>query len=166
MYEDGQQNEYQGRTPLADVVRGMYLDTEPCIQKTVCFMTKCLISMLPILMFCGECAANPEASAPAHPHRGHRWVRNHPYTIMGLTRMAPKPFDIKQYRAAGFTSLLTWEPSSYDVLLPQAAAEGLPWHLHLEHWGEEFANRPDSSEQTLGEGPATTRQRRKPGTLA
>ena len=85
-------------------------------------------------------------------HRGHRWVRNHPYTIMGLVRAVPKPFDIKQYRAAKFTSLLTWEEGSYDVLLPQVAADGLPWHLHLDHWGEQFANKPDSSEQTLLEG--------------
>ena len=84
--------------------------------------------------------------------RGHRWVRSHPYTIMGLTRVVPKPFDIEQYRNAGFTSLLPWEPGTYDVLLPQAAAAGLPWHMHLEHWGEEYANRPDTNEQTLRKG--------------
>ena len=84
--------------------------------------------------------------------RGHRWVRSHPYTIMGLTRVVPKPFDIEQYRDAGFTSLLPWEPGTYDVLLPQAAAAGLPWHMHLEHWGEEYANRPDTTEQTLRKG--------------
>jgi hypothetical protein len=116
-------------------------------------MVNCLITAISVLLFCAACAAHPEPSAPApHPHRGHRWVRSHPYTIMGLTRTVPMPFDIKQYRAAGFTSLLAWEPSSYDVLLPQAAADGLPWHLHLEHWGEEYANRPNSTEQTLREG--------------
>ena len=111
-----------------------------------------VISMGTVLLLCAACMAESETSAPAHPHRGHHWVRTHPYTIMGLTRMVPRPFNIEQYRAAGFTSLLTWEPGTYDVLLPQAAADGLPWHLHLEHWGEEYANRPDSSEQTLGEG--------------
>ena len=116
-------------------------------------MAKILITIISILLFCAECAANPEPSATApHPHRGHRWVRNHPYTIMGLTRMVPRPFNIEQYRAAGFSSLLTWEEGSYDVLLPQVAADGLPWHLHLEHWGEQFANRPDSSEESLLEG--------------
>lgn len=116
-------------------------------------MIKCLTSAISVLLSCAACAAHPEPSAPApHPHRGHRWVRSHPYTIMGLTRTVPRPFNIRQYRAAGFTSLLTWEPSTYNVLLPQAAANGLPWHLHLEHWGEEYANRPNSTEQTLREG--------------
>ena len=116
-------------------------------------MVKCLLLAISVLLACSADAASPEPSAPApHPHRGHRWVRSHPYTIMGLVRAVPKPFDIKQYRAAKFTSLLTWEEGSYDVLLPEGAADGLPWHLHLEHWGEQFANRPDSSEQTLLEG--------------
>ena len=114
---------------------------------------KRLVMAISVLLFVAGCAAHAEPSAQAaHPHRGHRWVRSHPYTIIGLTRMVPKPFDIKQYRDAGFTALLTWEPGSYDVLLPQAAADGIPWHLHLEHWGEEYANRPDTSEQTLRNG--------------
>ena len=84
--------------------------------------------------------------------RGHQWVRSHPYTIIGLTRMTPQPFNIKQYRGAGFSALLTWEPGTYDVLLPLAAADSLPWHLHLEHWGEEFANKPGDTNTTLVEG--------------
>ncbi len=102
------------------------------------------------LAFCAVCVAHPESDE--HPHRGHRWVRSHPFTIMGLTRMVPQPFNIKQYRAAGFSALLTWEPGSYDVLLPLAAADGLPWHLKLEHWGEEYANKQGVTYKTLAEG--------------
>ena len=84
--------------------------------------------------------------------RGHRWVRSHPFTIMGLTSMNPQPFDSKQYRAAGFSALLTWDPGTYDVLLPLAAADGLPWHLHLDEWGGKYANEKGTTLKTLAEG--------------
>ena len=104
----------------------------------------------------GGCNAGRMVSTPASAQgqlgRGHQWVRSHPYTIMGLTRAVPQPFDIKQYRGAGFSALLTWEPGSYDTLLPLAASDGLPWHLHLEHWGEEFSNKQGTTNTTLVEG--------------
>ena len=85
-------------------------------------------------------------------HRGHRWVRSHQFTIAGLVRMYPKPFNVKQYREAGFGSVLTWEKGTFDELLPVVSAAGLPFHLHLEHWGGEATNRPDSNGETLGQG--------------
>lgn len=83
--------------------------------------------------------------------RGHRWVRSHPFTIMGLTRMAPKPFDAEEYRRAGFTALLAWEPGSYGEILPVASAHKLPYHVHLEKWGDAQANSKNANEQTLRE---------------
>ncbi len=85
-------------------------------------------------------------------HRGHRWVRSHPFTLMGLVRMHPQPFDMAQYRGAEFNALLAWEPGSFDKLVPLAAADGMPYHIHLEKKGEATAARKDSTEQSLREG--------------
>ena len=84
-------------------------------------------------------------------HRGHRWVRTHPFTIMALVRMVPKPFNMAQYRAAGFETFLAWEPGTYDELLPLVSADGMPFHVNLEKWGTEQAGGPDSTEETLGQ---------------
>ncbi len=96
----------------------------------------CLISTL---LLCSICLANTDSQT--HPHRGHRWVRSHPYTIMGLVRGHPNPFDIEKYRAAGFNALLPWESSSFDQILPMAAQAGVPFHVHLEKWGEAVDKR-------------------------
>lgn len=82
-------------------------------------------------------------------HRGHSWVRSHPFTLMGLVRMVPKPFDMAQYRAAGFQTLLAWEHGSYDQLLPLVAADRMPFHVNLEKWGTELAGAADSTEESL-----------------
>ncbi len=50
--------------------------------------------------------------------RGHAWVRRHPFTIMGLVRGYPRPFDLTQYRQAGFSALLAWEPGSPGMETP------------------------------------------------
>ena len=95
-----------------------------------------------------------ETLSPAGPptmQRGHRWVRSHPFTIMGLTRMTPRPFDADQYREANMSALLAWEPSTFDELLPIASANRLPYHLYLDHWGDEQTNREGASEQSLRE---------------
>ena len=90
----------------------------------------------------------PQANAAG---RGHQWVRSHPFQIMGLVRMHPQPFDIKQYRDAGFSSLLAWEPGTFDEILPIASADGMPYHAHIEHWGEKETNKRNCDEQTLRE---------------
>ena len=69
-------------------------------------------------------------------HRGHKWVRSHPFTIMGLTRMHPSPFDIDQYRGAGFNVLLAWEPGTFDKLLPIASADKMPYQVDIGRWGD------------------------------
>jgi len=81
--------------------------------------------------------------------RGHAWVRQHPFTLMGLVRNYPRPFDEPLYRRAGFTSLLAWEPSSYDELIPKVAAAKMPFHIHLEHWGGDKVNRKGVTEDIL-----------------
>ena len=96
----------------------------------------CLISTL---LLCSICLANTDSQT--HPHRGHRWVRSHPYTIMGLVRGHPNPIDIEKYRAAGFNALLPWESSSFDQILPMAAQAGVQFHVHLEKWGEAVDKR-------------------------
>ena len=89
-------------------------------------------------------------SGPRQPQqRGHAWVRRHPFTLMGLVRAYPRPFDLAQYRQAGFTALLAWEPGSYQQLLPAVAAGQMPFAVHLEHWGEAEVNRRDTTEETL-----------------
>ena len=101
------------------------------------------------LLVCAS-SLGQSATGPARPpHRGHQWVRSHPFTIMGLVRTVPRPFDVEQYRAAGFSSLLAWEPSSYERLLPAVSRGQMPFHVHLEHWGGEETNHRDTTEETL-----------------
>ena len=86
--------------------------------------------------------------------RGQQWVRSHPFTIMGLVRTHPRPFDLEQYRRAGFNALLAWEPGSFDYVLPMAAAAGVPFHVNLtskDRWGHDTTNRPDSTDRSLRE---------------
>ncbi len=68
---------------------------------------------------------------------------------MGLVRAYPKPFDVAQYRQAGFSALLAWEPGTYDDLLPTVAKERMPFIVHLEHWGGEETNRKGTTEESL-----------------
>ena len=101
--------------------------------------------------------ANQTRSLQAHMsamHRGHKWIRSHPFTIMGLTRMTPKPFEIDKYRGAGFNTLLAWEPGTFEQILPIASANQMPYHVNFERWGDEQTNRSDSNEQTLREALA------------
>ena len=65
---------------------------------------------------------------------------------MGLVRGYPKPFNVAQSREAGFSALLSWEPSTYDELLPSVAEERMPFIVHLEHWGGEETNRKGTTE--------------------
>ncbi|MCC6679899.1 MAG: hypothetical protein IT445_03255 [Phycisphaeraceae bacterium] len=59
--------------------------------------------------------------------RGQKWVRSHPFTIMGVS-LVERPFDVELYRNAGFTSLLVWE--SQEEVLRAASDAGLPWHMN------------------------------------
>ncbi|MCC6679901.1 MAG: hypothetical protein IT445_03265 [Phycisphaeraceae bacterium] len=61
--------------------------------------------------------------------RGQQWVRSHPFTIMGLSIVEERPFNIDLYRNAGFSSLLMWKPR--EGTLRAASDAGLPWHEHL-----------------------------------
>ena len=116
-------------------------------------MLKSLLISFLALLCCGCMhAMSPTASATAPPqHRGHQWVRAHPFTIMGLTRQFPKPFVPETYRGAGFDVLLAWEPSQFDELLPMAAENDLPYHVQLGKWGDKKTNTRDANEKTLGE---------------
>ncbi len=93
---------------------------------------------------------SPSLASSRRPlHRGHAWVRKHPFTLMGLVRNYPRPFDAPLYRRAGFTSLLAWEPGSYKELLPAVSAAKIPFHVHLEHWGGDQVNKAGVTEDIL-----------------
>ena len=97
---------------------------------------------------CSTLRVVPEPATPAtddHPHRGHRWVRSHPFTIAGLVRNVPQPFDLEQYLAVGFSSVLAWEVNNYEKLLPRISAAGAPYMLNLQKMGDKEANKKGSS---------------------
>ena len=113
-------------------------------------MRSCTICLF-VTFLCALSHAQIQSGPPRAPQRGHAWVRQHPFTIMGLVRAYPKPFDVAQYREAGFSTLLAWEPGSYEDLLTTVARDRMPFHVHLEHWGGAETNRKDTSEESLRE---------------
>lgn len=102
-----------------------------------------------LLIVSSSAFAESDLATPCLNQRGHRWIRAHPFTIVGLVRMTPKPFDAEQYKAAGFSALLAWEPGTFDKILPIASAHQLPYHLELGRWGDEESNRDSSNYNTL-----------------
>ena len=56
---------------------------------------------------------------------GTQWIRNHPFSLMGLTGSSTW-FDADEYKAAELNTFLCWD--SVDQLLPIAVAGQLPWH--------------------------------------
>jgi len=106
-----------------------------------------LIACVLTLATCGTAIGADPVAVPRH--RGHQWVRSHPFTLMGIVRMTPKPFDPHQYRDAGFNALLAWEEGTFDELLPTTAQTSMPFHVNLSKWGDELTDRADSNEQTL-----------------
>ena len=88
--------------------------------------SKLLLSALILHMVCTQSA--PLAAKDVALGRGHRWVRSHPFTTMGLT-ILPKAFNARQYREANMSTLLAWKAK--DGLLQKAVKEGLPWQLHI-----------------------------------
>ena len=56
---------------------------------------------------------------------GTRWVRSHPYTLMGLC-LNNEEHNVEQYMAAGFNHMLAWRPWRPGILTPTAAC-GLTW---------------------------------------
>ena len=114
---------------------------------------------------CSTLRVVPEPATPAtddHPHRGHRWVRSHPFTIAGLVRNVPQPFDLEQYLAVGFSSVLAWEVNNYEKLLPRISAAGAPYMLNLQKMGDKEANKKGSNTETMAEG---LRELDRPGAL-
>ena len=102
-----------------------------------------------ILAIITSASAQAQSGPPRATQRGHAWVRSHPYTIMGLVRNYPSPFNLKQYRGAGFNALLAWEPGSYSKLLPKVAKNRMPFFVHLEHWGGKLTNNSKATEGSL-----------------
>jgi len=108
-----------------------------------------IISLMVLCMVSVTQAAAELTDSGKSGDRGYRWVRSHPFTIMGLTRMTPEPFVPERYRGAGLNTLLAWESGTFDKILPIASADRLPYHLNLGKWGDEETNRDSSNEQTL-----------------
>ena len=109
-----------------------------------------LLSTLVVLASITGCAPASEdpagepaiADAPsARPADfGKRWVRSHPYTLMGLC-INREPHNVEDYVAAGFNHMLAWRPWRPGVMEPTAAA-GLTWFGHLEWVGQSKGVRP------------------------
>jgi hypothetical protein len=80
--------------------------------------------------------------SPAHGERpadfGQRWVRQHPFTLMGLQQWA-KDFDAAEHHAANMSSVLAWwaDGNGKQIAVP-ASAGNFPWHaLIVDGEGDE-----------------------------
>ncbi|MAE64759.1 MAG: hypothetical protein CMJ18_10875 [Phycisphaeraceae bacterium] len=56
---------------------------------------------------------------------GRRWVRSHPYTLMGLC-LNDETHDFLLYKAAGFNHVLAWKPWR-EALMEPMAGHNLTW---------------------------------------
>lgn len=77
-----------------------------------------LLAPVALLMLAGCSSARPADF-------GKRWVRAHPYTLMGLC-LNDEPHDIPEYVGAGFEHMLAWRPWRVGVMQP-TADYGLTW---------------------------------------
>ncbi|MFC1655004.1 hypothetical protein ACFL2F_04280, partial [Myxococcota bacterium] len=78
---------------------------------------------------------------------GNQWVREHPFTLMGLN-IRPASLDVLEYTGAGFNTLLAWEEIQQQAEI--SAQGGLTWHAHVRP-----ANQgPDAYLQGLVDGAA------------
>ncbi len=69
---------------------------------------------------------------------GQRWVRNHPFTLMGL-QQSPQKFDAAEHHAANMSSVLVWwaDGNGKQIAAP-ASAGNFPWHaLIVDGEGDE-----------------------------
>ena len=80
--------------------------------------------------------------APAFAQRpadfGQQWVRQHPFTLMGL-QQSPQKFDVAEHRAANMSSVLVWwaDGNGKQIAAPASAGD-MPWHaLIVDGEGDE-----------------------------
>jgi hypothetical protein len=69
---------------------------------------------------------NPEL--PRAANFGKRWVRTHPFTVMGAAQGGTPPFSAAQYSGAGLTTVFA---NAVHAPAEIGAAAGLPWHHHI-----------------------------------
>ncbi len=81
-------------------------------------------------------------AAPASAERpvdfGQRWVRQHPFTLMGL-QQSPQKFDVAEHKAANMSSVLVWwaDGNGKQIAAPASAGD-MPWHaLIVDGEGDE-----------------------------
>ena len=87
------------------------------------------VSLLFLLLVATGVAIQPAPAAGPRPKDfGTRWVRSHPFTIMGLTQRPEAVADDK-YARAGFGTMLAWK--RWPGLLESAVHQGIPWHIYL-----------------------------------
>ncbi len=72
-------------------------------------------------------ATSPAGATPPNGF-GNQWVRDHPFTLMGLNIFAAN-LEVSEYNGAGFTTLLAWEEIGQQTAT--AAAGGLTWYAHI-----------------------------------
>ena len=83
----------------------------------------------------GAALLSPAGGATGRPADfGKRWVRAHPYTLMGLC-LTSDEHDVEQYMAAGFTHMLAWKGWRPGILTPTVARQltwfgNIPWIDH------------------------------------
>lgn len=76
----------------------------------------------------GRCLADEDAKKQMTLSRGKKWLRANPFWIGALTQN-DDIFDVNDYKGAGMTHLLAWDPK--PNMLRQSSDDGLPIHYHL-----------------------------------
>ena len=88
--------------------------------------------MRSLLLTVGLVAALASCAWGTSPERpadfGKRWVRSHPFTLMGLVLRGEGVADDK-YVEAGFNTMLIWK--GREGIFEGAVRMGLSWHFHL-----------------------------------
>ena len=96
-------------------------------------MTRLALSAIVSLTLLSQAA--PAADPTARPADfGKRWVRSHPYTLMGLC-INREQRDIGLYTKAGFNHMLAWRPWREGIMKPTVAAK-LTWFGNLAWVGQ------------------------------
>jgi hypothetical protein len=101
-----------------------------------------------VLLLSSLLIAVPARATPASGF-GNGWVRDHPFTLMGLNIFAAN-LDVGEYADAGFNTLLAWEETAQQTSI--AASGGLTWHAHIRP----AAQGPDVHLQNLVHGAAAS----------
>ncbi len=96
---------------------------------------------------------------------GKRWVRSHPFTIMGLTQR-PGAVQDDRYAQAGLNTMLAWK--RWEKLAVAALRMGIPYHTHLSKGllgGELMRDRRHEYETMTADEKASAMEASRPDPL-